>query len=398
MSRSSSAPLRLLVLATTFPAQPGDGTPEFVLSLSAALARLGAEVTVVAPRVRRAATEDVFGSVRVSRFAYFPRRWERLAEGAIMANLRAQPFLIVQVIPFLIAFQVAALRAVRQSRPEVVHAHWIIPGGLVARVIWLLTGVPYVLTAHGADAYTLRSRLSLRLKRSVLAHAAVTLPVSADIGLVLGSVGNVRPPIPMGVDVTSVRRDTSLRSPEPGMVLFVGRLVEKKGVDVLLRAAARVDGAHIVIVGDGPLRAEYADLASELGLADRVEMVGKLARGDVMRQLSRAALVALPSRPGSDGDQDGVPVVLGEAVAAGVPVVASRLGGLAEWLTDGVTARLVAPGSVLELAAAISELLEDSSEGERISRNAREQVLPGLDVDHVATAYMLELRAALARL
>jgi glycosyltransferase involved in cell wall biosynthesis len=384
----------VLVLATTFPARAGDGTPEFVLTLSAALAADGADVTALVPRVPGAARTEWIDGVRVRRVPYFPRRFEDLADGAIMANLRAKPPRLLQVLPLLVALQIAALRAAWRLRPDVVHAHWIVPAGLVAWVLRRLTGVPYVVTAHGADAYTLRSGIALRLKRAVLRRAAATLPVSAAIGAELAPLGSVGEAVPMGVDVRRIRREVGERAPEAGRVLLIGRLVQKKGVDMLLDAAALVPDAHVVIAGDGPIAADLVRQADRLGITERVEFLGRCSRAQVMAQLARAAVVALPSQVGAGGDQDGVPVVLGEAMAAGVPVVASALGGLAEHVVDGKTGRLVTPGSVAELAEALDELLADPARAAELADNASTHLAGSLDLLHVGRRYRDALATA----
>jgi colanic acid/amylovoran biosynthesis glycosyltransferase len=389
-----SSPLNVLVLATTFPAEPGDGTPEFVLTLSTALAREGANVTVLVPRVRGAAAEQTIENVRVRRFAYFPRRWEDLADDAIMPRLRMCPHRWLQVLPLLVAFHLAAFRAVRRERPDVVHAHWIVPAGIVARVLHLLTGTPYIVTAHGADAYTLRSAPALRLKRSIMHGARATMPVSGAIGAELGALGRVNPAIPMGVDFARVRDEVGERKAEPGRVLLIGRLVDKKGVNVVLDAAAEVDAARIVIAGDGPLGRDLRAQARSLGISDRVEFLGHRTRRQVMAELARAAIVVIPSQIGADGDQDGVPVVLGEAIAAGVPVVASDLGGLAEHVIDKMTGRLVRPGSSSDLACAVRELLADPAQAEELAAMALRKTAGALDLAHIEQHYARELAAA----
>jgi colanic acid/amylovoran biosynthesis glycosyltransferase len=283
---------------------------------------------------------------------------------------------------------------VRRERPDVVHAHWIVPAGIVAFVLRALTGTPYVVTAHGADAYTLRSRAALHLKRAIMGRAAATMPVSAAIGAELAPLGRVTVAVPMGVDVERVRREVGERRPEPGRVLLIGRLVEKKGVNVLLAAAAQVPAARVAIAGDGPIGADLKRQARELGIAERVRFLGQCTRGEVMEQLARASVVVIPSQIGAGGDQDGVPVVLGEAMAAGVPVVASELGGLAEYVIDGVTGRLVTPGSASELACALNDLLANPTQAAELAANALRQTAGALDLVHVEGSYARELAAA----
>ncbi|MCL2781241.1 MAG: glycosyltransferase [Actinomycetia bacterium] len=384
---SAERPLSVLVLATTFPARAGDGTPEFVLTLSSALAAHGAQVTAIVPRVPRGARQELIDGVRVQRFAYFPRRFEGLANGAIMPNLRAHRWRWLEAGPLAIAFMLATARQVRRERPDVIHAHWIVPAGLVAWVLRRTTGVPYVVTAHGADAYTLRGGATRRLKRAVLRRASATIPVSAAIGEQLRQIGPVSPAIPMGIDVARIATEVGQRRPEPGRVLFVGRLADKKGVDILIQAAARVRPVSVVVIGDGPTRAGLEALANRIGMTDRVRFLGALPRQGVMDEFARAAAAAIPSRVAADGDQDGVPVVLGEAMAAGVPVVATDLGGLGEYVSDGENARVVAPGSVDELAAALDDLVKHPDAAEALARCASARLADTLDLGHISAQY-----------
>jgi glycosyltransferase involved in cell wall biosynthesis len=305
-----------------------------------------------------------------------------------MANLRARPSNWLQVPSLLVSFLATTWRVVREERPDVIHAHWIVPAGLVARILRPLTGVPYVVTVHGADAYTLRTRAARALKRSVVRGALSTVPVSEAIGQELGSLGRVSAAVPMGVDVTGIRARVGVRRTEHGRVLFVGRLVEKKGVDVLLDAVARVPDIKVIVAGGGPLLDQLLAQSEALGLSDRAEFLGHCTRDQVLEQLSRAQLVVLPSQVGAGGDQDGAPIVLGEAMAAGVPVVASRLGGLAEHIADQDTGRLVTPGSVEELAAALQDLVADHESAERLARAAGAYVERVLDVDAVGDRYL----------
>ena len=397
MPATPDRPLRVLVLATTFPAHSGDGTPEFVLTLSSGLAAAGAEVTAIVPRVPGAAPEEVMDGVRVVRFSYFPERWEGLADGAIMPNLRADPKRWAEAPPLVGRLYQAAAKEVRRQRPDVVHAHWIVPAGLVARALHRRYAVPFVVTAHGADAYTLRGKGPSRLKATALQAASSTVPVSEAIAAELAPLAPVEAPIPMGVDGPRIRDEVGDRQPEPGRILFVGRLVEKKGIDVLVRALADVPGGRLVVVGDGPQRAELEALVGRLDLSDRVTFLGQCAREEVMAELARAAVVAIPSQVGAGGDQDGTPVVLGEAIAAGAPVVVSSLGGLAEHVTDGESGRVVAPGSADELAAALRDLLADPSAADRLAATALARFDGTLDLASVADRYRKILDGAAGR-
>lgn len=373
-----------IIVATTFPARAGDGTPEFVLTLARSLRAF--DVRVVVPRTPGAPRAEVIDGVAVRRVAYFPKRWEGLAADAIVPTLRAQPWRVAE-IPFLFgALFLGTIREVRgRRRTSVVNAHWIVPAGVVALLAGLVTGVPYVVTVHGADAYALRGRFVGWLKRLVLRRATAVLPVSTDIARTLGV--EEAPVLRMGVDTTAIRSQIGPRAPQDGLLVGIGRLADKKGFDVLLDALARLPDARLEIVGDGPDRGELEARADRLGIVGRVRFLGRQPRNGVLAALGRATVVVIPSKVGAGGDMEGTPVVLCEAMAAGVPIVASDLGGLGECLTDGVTGMLVPPGDVDALADTLHRVLAGQVDREALGRNAAEEAARSLDVTAIGHAY-----------
>lgn len=388
--------LRLLMLGTRVPAEPGDGTPGFVLTLASALAR-SYDVTLLAPRVRGAPPETEVEGVRVVRFGYFPRPLEGLADDAILPNLRRHPWRIVEV-PFLVlGFLLAAFRLARRERPDVLNAHWILPAGFVALIVRRLLDIPYVVTVHGGDAYGLNGGLVDRLKGSVLRDADAVAPVSADIARSLPG-GRDHAVIPMGVPVQRIAMTAGPRRPVRGRFLFVGRLAPKKGVDVAIRALTLVPDARFRIVGDGPERASLQALAERSGVADRVDFIGKLPNAEVLRELAGAQAVLIPSVVAPNGDRDGTPVVLAEAVAAGTPVIASDLGGLREQIEHGETGVLVRSGDVGTLAGAMRWFLDAEGTGEEMARRAWRRMRGGpLDLAATRDGYATLFDAILGR-
>jgi len=385
---------RVLVLATTFPASAGDGTPEFVLTLSQELVKQGARVTVVTPRVPGGRRVDVIDDVSIRRFRYFPSRWEDLADGAIVPNLKARPSRWLQVIPLVFALWWVGRREARRVRADVIHAHWIVPAAFVARLLRR----PYVVTAHGADAYALTGGVFDLAKKFALSRAVSVVPVSEAIGDRLAQLG-CRPhaAVPMGVDIGSIEVLVGHREPVPGRVLFVGRLVDKKGIDDLIRSLVDVPQAHLRIVGDGPSRTSLEALASAEGVANRVQFLGRQPRQGVFTEMRSASVVALPSKVGAGGDEDGVPVALAEAMAAGVPIVASDAGGLSEHVIDGRTGWLVQAASVRQLASALQQALSDPVEAGRRAGEAKVRMAETLDVEHIGETYLRLIRAAVRR-
>ena len=374
MSAEQAVKPRVLVLATTLPAVRDDGTPQFVLDLSLGLQERF-DVLIVAPRVHGAKTEEEMDGLRIERFAYFPRRFESLADGAILPNLKASPATALQV-PFLFgSFLWSAFRAGRSWRPDVIHAHWLVPGGFVALVVSRLLSIPYVVTVHGADAFALRAPGLQWMKRAIMRNASVVGLTSAALAEAVPDVDSVpQPIIPMGVDVEGFAEGVGERAPVFGQLLFVGRLAEKKGVDVLLDALAEVPEASLVVGGDGPDTERLRAKSEELGIADRVRFAGRLSRPSIRDELRTAYAVVIPSKVAADGDQDTTPLVMSESMSAAVPVIASRLGGLAEQIEPEVTGLLAEPDSADSLAAALRSALSDPDKLAGYGRQARDRI------------------------
>jgi colanic acid/amylovoran biosynthesis glycosyltransferase len=363
--------LRLLVAASTFPSRQGDGTPEFVRDLSLQLGETF-ETVVLVPRVPGATRREQVGDVVIERFAYFPRRWEDLAHGAILENLRTRRSRWLQVVPFLLSEALHLRRLIRSHRPDILHLHWVLPQGLAA----LVAGrrVPWVVTTLGGDVYALRGPLSRRLKGAVLRRARAVTAQNEDMRRRLIELGApaaatyVQVP---GADIVGMRKLVPTAEEQiPGRLLFVGRLVEKKGVAVLLEALRRVPATlpwTLEIIGDGPLADDLRSRSAGLP----VTFSGSASRKGLANAYARSAIVVVPSIPAASGDQDGLPTVLLEAMGAGRTVVASDLPGINEAVTDGETGLLVPPNDPDALADALRTALADDGLRDRLGAAAQ---------------------------
>ena len=393
---TAAARPRLLVIASTFPGRAGDGTPPFIRNLALQEARYF-DTLVVVPRVPGAPRRETVGGMRIERFAYFPRRFEDVAHGAILENVRGRPSRLLQV-PFLLLFEALAVaRAVRRHRPDVVHVHWLIPQGVVALVA--ARRVPWMLTTLGGDLYALRGRAARWLKRRVVRRASVVTAMNVDMCRrieELGAPADRVHVVPMGADIDRVRQCVVGVEPVPGRLLFAGRLVEKKGLAVLLDALERLTATapdvqwQLQVVGDGPLRDQLAQRAARCG--DRVTFRGSLTADGLSRAMGESQLVVLPSVPAASGDQDGLPVVLLEALAAGRAVVASRLPGIDEAVVDGESGLLVPAGDPGALASAIERVLGDPQLRDRLAAGAAARA-DGYSTDALAERYCALLLA-----
>lgn len=358
---------RVLVLTSTFPRRRDDVIPPFVLRLCQALSQGDWEPLVLAPHAEGLPTRDVIEGVACRRFRYAPAALEQLAYGGgMLANVRAARWRWLLVVPFLLALFLHACRALADRRIRVVHAHWIIPQGVVAvllkRVFWWRR-LRVVLTAHGGDLHADMGWLARRVLVSVMRQADVLAVVShamRELAVSLGMPGERIVVASMGVDVERFCPPDAGRA--RAGVLFVGRLAEKKGVIHLVRAFRMIHEqmaqVRLDIVGDGPLRAGLEAEVRRLGLAEVVTFHGALPQAEIPPFFQRAQVFVMPSVVAEGGDQEGLGLVAAEALACGCPVVAHDLPAIRDIVLDNVTGLMVPPGDEAALAAAVMRLLQ----------------------------------------
>lgn len=373
--------LKVLMLASSYPRAAEDTASIFLRYLAEGLARRGHDIRVLVPAEAEGGVR-LEGNVRVHRFRYLPAQWQKLAYGSgIMVNLRRAPWLWLEVPFFTAAMTAALLRLVRHERPDLVHAHWLLPQGLIALPVKFLSGVPVVSSAHGTDAFALQGPLARRLKRLVVTKSDAWTCNTAATSAAVDDGGSIPRAhvIPMGVDVKrfapgngkDLRRGVS----EDGLVLlFVGRLVAEKGCHDLLRAYAMMlptlrARTHLWFVGDGNQRTALERRAADLPDAARVRFWGAVDHGRLPDFYAAANLVAVPSL-----NIEGQSVVLLEAFAAARCVIAARTGGIAQVVEDNRTGRLVEAGDPEQLARGIEALLCDQALRMELAQNARASV------------------------
>jgi glycosyltransferase involved in cell wall biosynthesis len=330
---------RVLVVTQGFPRRPGDHRAPFLLDHARALAGAGCRVTVLCPSAPGLAARERWGDVDVIRFRYAPRRLEVFAySGAMHRDVRTWRVLL---LPLFLAGYVRAVRR-HSGAADVVHAHWWIPSGLVAVVAARRRVAVVAVHLHGTDAAIARGPLR-PLAAWVLRRASVVLaasPLLASWAKDVAGVDAVVAPMPLGVD----RVPSPTPPPPDGPVLAVGRLVPEKGFDVLIRAVAET-GDRLVVVGDGDIGPALDSLTRSTN-AD-VTFAGSVDPTELARDYAAARVVAVPSR------REGFGMVAAEALAAGRAVVGTRVGGLPDLVTNGVTGTLVAPDDVAALVDAL---------------------------------------------
>ena len=401
--------MKIGVLTHNYPRFPGDFSGTFVAQLCDELAQQGEEMHVIAP-YDPAYTPEVLAQAqpRIHLYRYAPTAaahqlgYMRTMEADI--RMRRNAYLLS---PFLFLAGIrAALRIARAQALDILHAHWVLPNGFIAAVVARRLGLPLVVSIPGSDALVAaQNPLFQRMARFAFAQAGLITANSKELrDVAVGRLGadparfdliiyGVDPdkylPDPAGTDALRVR----LGIPQDAFVaLAVGRMVYKKGFDVLLRALARLPEdappIHAVFIGDGDLWKAWQALARELGLT-HVHWVGRVPNHEMGIWYNMADALVMPSvtRP-----EDGLNVCVLDAMACGKPIVASDCAGNDLVVEDGVNGFIFPEGDADALARALLRLAEDRDLARRMGTVSRDFIETRYGWPHLARRYREHFR------
>lgn len=360
---------KLLITGSTFPRWEGDTEPRFILDYAKVMTKYY-DVTVLVPATPGAAEQENMEGVNVIRFHYFPlHRWETLCyPGAIIPRIKEKKTRLF-LVPFLLFSMKNNFRKY-SKQVDLVHAHWLIPQGVVQSGI---KETPYFVTGHGGDVSSLNFSFIKRMKAKCLSNAIMTVGVSEYICQKMKEINpQINPQIiSMGCDLTKFspdKRDENYFGHSNKNILFVGRLAEKKGVTYLIEAMKNVD-AKLYIVGKGPLEGALRKQAEVLG--DKIVFLGAKSHEELPTIYASADIFVAPSVVAADGDREGLPVTMMEAMASGLPVVSGISGGTEDIIDDGVNGFIVDAKDILELADKINQIVKNDDLAEKMRVEAR---------------------------
>ncbi len=382
-----SRPLKILCVTTSFPDASGDPAGFFVYQLAEALSRQKTHVSVLTPGGIRLTTAWP-QTLDVLRFRYAPRPWQVLAQmpGGIPVALNQNRLNYFLVPPFMAAFTGHLTTMARKC--DVILANWAICGAMAG---WLtaLHKKLIITVLRGSDVHAEDENNSKSfLLRAAFKRSQAVVCVGAEIYERLKKTISAPEKlfhIPNGIHEQFFRLD--LPKPAPMIrLLFVGSLIPRKGVDVLLKALAelRALNLHLTVIGQGPLEQSLMDLSRSLGLKKTVTFEGTVPPGESMAKLmNQSHILVLPSH------HEGRPNVVIEAMAAGRPVVGSDIHGIRECLDQSGAGILFPDNDASSLASAIKSLIDRPARIAELGRKAREWVLSqGLTWDNTARQYM----------
>lgn len=363
---------KILITASTFPRWEQDTEPRFILDYCIGLSKYY-DVTVLVPAAIGAANQEILEGIPVIRYHYFPvHAWETLCyPGAIVPRIKEKKSRVF-LVPFLLLAGYLSLRKYEKDF-DYIHAHWLIPQGILAA----FCKKPFLVTGHGGDVGELNQSAFYLLKKHCLKKAAAVTVVSKHLQDILYQTYDCKNAeiIPMGCNTSyftpANKKENYFSQGDKKVILFVGRLAEKKGTAYLIQAMQHVD-ALLVIAGSGPLETECKELVDKLHLEDKVRFLGPMPHTELRTVYASADIFSAPSVTAKNGDVEGFGLVILEAMSSGLPVVASNSGGITDIIRDGENGLLAEERNFKQIADCINRLIKSEVLYKKLSQASLE--------------------------
>lgn len=372
---------KVLITASTLPRWKGDSEPRFVLDFAKAISNKY-EVTILVPWSKGAQEREKLEGINIIRYHYFPiRRCETLCyPGAILGRVKEKKIRGL-LVPFLVLSQMMQLFRYL-GKYDYAVAHWIIPQGIVQSFF----KKPYMLICHGSDVRAMNKGIIKKLKKRALQKAEAVVVVSNELRQQVEQIFGVGDAVvqPMGVDISEFCIPVEEKEKRDGKtILFVGRLDKIKGIEYLIGAMEYMD-ANLVIVGDGILREKLEMQAKKYG--DKVKFMGAVEHSKLPYIYVQADVFVAPSITLENGATEGFGLVLVEALAAGIPVIGTRTGGMKDIILDNENGYFVEEKNSRMIADKVNYLLNNREVYERLAGNAK-QTIRKYDWNYVGEEY-----------
>ena len=395
--------IRVLIITSSFPCPPLWMDGGFIWTKAVTLLKKGISVIVLCPHGYKAPLSEEREGVIIHRFPYLiPFRAEKLSGGrGLYFAARKNPVTALALVPYTLSCIAHAILLTKKYRPDIIHTHWIIPNGIAGACINTIFKIPHISSIHGTDVtISAGSRVLSGLIKIISGKTQSITTNSSFTGKKLSTIipgYGTFTIIPIGIHCEPQGQNPE-SAKEKNLVLFVGRLIDWKGVNTLVSSMKKVKTAtgstRLVIIGDGPERERLKTLAKELELEDVITFTGRLSATELMDYYSRAAVFVLPSVT-VNNQTEGLGVVLLEAMASGIPVIGSNTGGIPDIIEDKVNGLLVPPGDPDALAEAIIRILEDRDLADRFREAGLETVKGRFSWDKISDQFIEVYREVL---
>lgn len=366
--------MKILYITTAYPRTESDVITPWLAETIIRLRKIGHDVRVFTSSYRGLRNQTIAG-VPVYRFRYFAKRWEDLTHDEMtMDRIKRGMRYKFLLASYLACGTVAAWRFCRRERFDVIHVHWPLPHSLFGCAASRASDAPVVISFHGAELMAVNNVVQLAkpfLRWAIRTADAVTANSTHTVKAIRQIYDRSVTIVPFGSAAGDCPEVQQSSGDGQKHLLFVGRLVERKGIEYLIEAMealTRQLPVRLDIIGSGPEEPRLRELAERRGLQQHVIFHGRVSQEELARKYRECDAFVLPAIIDSRGDTEGLGVVIIEAMSYGRPVVASGVGGIVDLVIDERTGLLVPQKDSPALARAISRVLTDPALAQRLNR------------------------------
>ena len=386
--------MKIGVITSAYPEFKDDPHGIFVHRLMKEVIKQGNEVHVIAPHTGGLTKYNLDG-VEVEKFHYFyPKRFEQLCGRSGMIDNVKEGFLVkFQVLTFL--FFNILYSTTKMKDMDIIHVQWPIPNGLGAYFLKKIYKTPYINTVHGEEFYLSKRYNTLFALKWLINNSFKTITNSTatkDSYSRLDLNEDKFQVIPFGVDINFFKPLNTPKNEEVFQILSVGYLIERKGFKYLIKAVKKVlkeyNNVTLKIIGSGPLKNKLQYLITELKLVNQVKLIGNVSDNELLHLYNSSDLFILPSITDTQGNTEGLGVVLLEAMACELPVIGSKVGGIPDIIIDNETGLLVNEKDILELSMKIKYLIDNKELRQKLATNGLNRVNKKFSWNQVMNSYL----------
>jgi len=389
---------KLLVIATTFPRWEKDSEATFVKDLCKEQSK-EFEVHVLVPHYIGLKLEEKINDLYIHRFIYFyPYKYQKLAYGGILPNIKKKPILLLQTPFFFISELINTMRIIKKENIKKIHAHWFFPNGFVSAICSKFLKVRSIITIHAGCVAGLNKIPILKrpITNFIVKNTNIIISVSSfgrdilykmvspklkrlvEFKLRMISMGTYTKDFRIKKNKNKLKREYKIKG--KNVILFLGRLAEKKGVKYLIQALNLIKNLDYILLigGDGPLRKELEEIVNNFNLNKRVKFLGYITGKEKIDYILLSDIMIIPSIITKEGDTEGLPVTIMEGMAAGLPIITTNVGGIKDIIKNNQNGILIQEKNPRLISERIIHLIKDRNFMKRLSKNA---ILTSKDYD-----------------
>lgn len=380
--------INIYSLATTYPESKDSTKPKFVHLINKELVKLGIEVKTIMPHSKNSLTTEEMDSVLIRRFKFLPENHE-FNYSSIPDEIRKTKFGYLKVMIMSHTFFWTTFFECLRVKPDIIHAHWAFPCGVIAYYMSLFFHSKFIITIHGGEIPFLKKFKILRKlvikamnnSELICANSKYSKAEYEKMGVHPEKIITLNvPPRFVNHSDDHIALD-ALRNkfvkPSEKIILFCGRLVERKGVEYLIKAIKelRINNVHLIIVGDGDLLKKLQALTKSIGLEGKVTFAGRTSDEELGMFHDISDIFVCPSIIDSDGNTEYLGLVIPEAMESRLPVIASSVGGIIDIIKNEENGILVSQKDPVSIARAIEHIISDDEFRKKIVENSKKVVI-----------------------